>query len=152
VAVDPSIYRQHFPNFDPSQFVITSPKSPAYNCIAYAAGREDMWWWPDVMGFAYWPPSVLRLENLEVFQEAFETLGYSLCSDGSLEDGFEKIAIYHKDGVPTHGARQLENGVWASKLGREHDVVHGEKCLDGEQYGTIAFFMKRPRTTNTRGS
>ena len=32
--------------------------------------------------------------DVAAFVAAFSTLGYEPCTDGTLEDGFEKIAIY----------------------------------------------------------
>jgi hypothetical protein len=47
--------------------------------------------------------------------------------------------------VPRHAARQLPNGRWASKLGREDDVEHdSEKGVSGDNYGTVVAYMKRP--------
>lgn len=56
--------------------------------------------------------------------ELFLAAGYELCGDGSLEDRYEKIAIYAKDGEPTHAARQLGDGRWTSKLGKYEDIEH----------------------------
>ncbi len=42
--------------------VVTSPKDPSYNCIAFAAGDADRKWDPDMLpdpGY-YWPPNALR--------------------------------------------------------------------------------------------
>jgi hypothetical protein len=138
-------YQNIFPDLDPQSYVLTSAATPQYNCIAYAAGEVDRWWWPDPFQVYYWPPSAFRLENLAAFQQAFETLGYELCQNGDFELGYEKIAIYHKGGVPSHGARQLDDGHWTSKLGELNDILHGATCLDGQTYGSIAFFMRRSR-------
>ena len=42
----------------PARFEITSPRTVAYNCIAWAAGETQRKWWPDKMGVAYWPRGV----------------------------------------------------------------------------------------------
>ncbi len=87
-------------------------------------------------------------ETLESFVAAFNTLGYQLCDfSDALEPGFEKVAIYAKaDGRPTHMARQLETGVWTSKLGEgcdiEHDALSG---VEGVAYGRAVQMLKRPR-------
>jgi hypothetical protein len=81
---------------------------------------------------------------------AFATLGYTECPDGTLELNHEKIAIYAKviAGVllPTHGARQLPDGRWSSKLGMyediRHDTLNDVSCF---AYGSAVKFMKRPR-------
>ena len=42
-------------------------------------------------------------------------------------------------------ARQLAAGDWTSKLGKEEDLTHHTlKSLEGNLYGTVLKFMKRP--------
>lgn len=133
-----------FPNLQVGHARITSPKSDSYNCIAYAAGDTSKWWWPDAYGHSYWPPLAMRVEALPAFQQAYSLLGYQLCANGQHTDGIEKIAVFQSNGKPTHAARQLKNGVWTSKMGPWHDIVHTENCLTGSnEYGSIAFFMQR---------
>ncbi len=135
-----------FPRLVNDRVRITSPQDHRYNCIAFAAGDVGRFWWPVIYGQAYWPPSVQRTESLASFIEAYSTLGYSLCPDGSLEAGFEKIAIYiSAQNTPTHAARQLRDGRWTSKLGTaediQHDTVNG---VSGQRYGQIGAYMRRP--------
>ena len=92
---------------------VTSPGEPRYNCIAWAAGTNTQWWWPD--GRNYWPMDAPLLDGLDAFVAAFATLGYERCSDGILEDGFEKIAIYQSSDGVQHASRQLNTGYWTSK-------------------------------------
>ncbi|MEQ9491270.1 MAG: hypothetical protein RIM72_19995 [Alphaproteobacteria bacterium] len=86
-------------------------------------------------------------EDLEAFIKAFETIGYKECNNGDLEIDNEKIAIYSKNGKPTHAAKQVASGKWSSKLGNYFDIEHIETALDGPQYGKIALFMSRPKLT-----
>lgn len=132
-------------------FVATSPASLEYNCIAWAAGETDRWWWPDSMGLSYWPEGVPRRETVDAFVQAYRTLGYESCDSQSPEFGVEKIAIYVNDlGLrrPTHAARQLPSGKWTSKLGRrediDHDGLHGDYPPDC-RYGQVAVILSRPR-------
>lgn len=137
----------HFPSFPAlaaTTYLITSPPERGYNCIAWAAGRTDAWWWPDTAGFEYWPAGVPRLETLNAFQQAFATLGYATCSDASFEAGWEKVALFVLDGLPTHAARQLPNGRWTSKLGPEEDIEHELNGLVGPCYGSVAAILRRP--------
>jgi hypothetical protein len=115
-----------------------------YNCIAWAAGEVDRWWWPDSMGQHYWPPSAPRQETLDAFVAAFSTLGYQVCSDATIESGFEKVAIYSNGEKPTHAARQARDGSWLSKLGPNVDITHTLDGLVGGVYGNLACFLKRP--------
>ena len=116
-----------------------------YNCIAFAAGKDDQWWWP--FGYAtYWPPNIPNEETLDAFIAAFSSLGYSPCSDGLLESGFEKVAIYtDPQGKPTHMAKQLDSSMWTSKCGAFEDIEHETlEALEGDEYGSVALFLKRP--------
>jgi hypothetical protein len=137
--------QQLFPNLAVDGFIETSDASGRYNCIAWAAGFDTRWWWPDPNSVSYWPESVSRQETAEAFVEAFATLRYVRCDDGTLEAGFEKIAIFVLDGRPTHAARQLADGMWTSKLGRSIDIAHTLRGLEGACYGIASIFMKRPR-------
>jgi hypothetical protein len=82
---------------------------------------------------------------------AYETLGYKLCLNGSLENGVEKIAIFgikRPDGTvsPTHAALQLESGEWTSKLGPLEDVVHPDvNAVRGPVYGKVVLYVSRTR-------
>lgn len=133
-----------FPGLRGGGYRVTSPKTPNYNCIAWAASQEDRWWWPDEA--AYWPSNVPRIATIEAFVAAFGTLGYEPCGDRGIEPGYEKVVIYAKDqGMPTHAARQLPDGRWTSKLGKLEDIVHAAiEHLHGSDYGQAAVFLKRP--------
>lgn len=136
-----------FPNLLIQGYSITSTATPEYNCIAWAADDDEVWWWPDSMNTAYWPPQIQREETIEAFIQAYETLGYVQCGTPDYEEGFEKIAIYEKDGKPTHAARQLSIGRWTSKLGELEDIGHHAlEGLHGQAYGTVAAFMKRVKS------
>jgi len=128
-----------FPNLTKDDYQITSPESPEYNCIAWAAGDTEVWWWPDSQYQYYWPPEVPRTESLESFIEAYNALGYVPCDNEKYEEGFEKVAIFvGQDGRPTHAARQLNNGRWTSKLGQIEDIEHITlDGLVGSRYGSV---------------
>lgn len=133
-----------FPLLAPTGYRITSPPDALYNCIAWAAGQTDEWWWPDPNGFDFWPVGVPRDATLAAFVQAFATLGYQPCSEVSLEIGWEKVAIYALNGTPTHAARQLSGGRWTSKLGPDDDLEHDLDGLVGPTYGMIAQVLRRP--------
>jgi hypothetical protein len=86
---------------------------------------------------------VPRQESVDAFVQAFSTKGFFPCADGSLEQGFEKIALYAINTKPTHASRQLVDGNWTSKLGKDHDVSHTIGALDGPAYGSVVMFLKR---------
>jgi hypothetical protein len=127
-----------------------SDYDPVYNCIAWAAGDTENWWWPSGSPDDYWPPGVPCEESLDAFVLAYQTLGYVACDDGCLEPQFEKIAIYglmtRGTISPTHAARQLSNGCWTSKLGPHEDIEHMfPTCVECSDYGVVVRLMKRPR-------
>lgn len=134
-----------FPNLVSTEYKITSPIDLGYNCIAWAAGDQNNWWWPDEDEIFYWPVDAPRENTIEAFIQAYSLYGYSICENSSLEEGFEKIALYADvNGEPTHAARQLSNGKWTSKLGECEDIEHELEGLFGDVYGSTAQFLKRP--------
>lgn len=134
-----------FPLLAGASYEITSPAQPDYNCIAWAAGDDSRWWWPDEFYQYYWPDIAPRRPTLDAFVQAFLTLGFEVCDDPGLESGWEKVAIYAKDdGSPTHAARQLANGTWTSKLGNLEDINHpGLDHVSGRDYGRPVLFLRR---------
>ena len=76
---------------------------------------------------------------------AYETLSYVECPDETFEPGYEKIAIFVLNGVPTHAARQLDSKYWTSKLGKHEDISHSLHDLAGHRYGLVERYMKRPK-------
>ena len=85
-----------YPKLRSSGYLLTSPKTPNYNCVAWAAGETNRPWWPIPYDTApyYWPLGEQDDESLEVFIECFKSLGYEICDDENFEEGFEKVAIY----------------------------------------------------------
>lgn len=135
-----------FPNSVNEFLIETSADDQTYNCIAWAYGISDKWFWPDNNLYSYWPPTVPNEENVSAFIQLFGEVGYEECQDGDTEPGYEKIAIYtDANGIPTHAARQLPNGRWTSKLGYNIDIEHSIFSLDGGFYGNATVFMKRER-------
>jgi len=135
-----------FPGLRTTSFQITRPPDFTYNCIAWAANDCTEWWWPlDDSRQCFWPVGVERQVTLEAFVLAFQTRGYSVCEDQSLEAGFVKVALFaDADRVPTHAARQLPSGRWTSKLGHSEDIGHDLRALEGAIYGSVVLFLKRP--------
>jgi hypothetical protein len=131
------------PNSIQEPFEITSPDTGTYNCIAWALERTDRNYWVQPEEFFYWPPGLPRIESLDAFILLFELAGYVNCDTGELEPGFQKIALFVKNGLPTHAARQLPEGQWTSKLGILEDVRHSLQSISGGLYGEAAVFMKR---------
>ncbi|MCG3127693.1 MAG: hypothetical protein CHACPFDD_02561 [Phycisphaerae bacterium] len=135
-----------FPLLDEEGWTETSPVDPAYNCIAWAADEERRWWWPGAPPIGYWPHDLPDEPSVAAFEALFAQLGYTPCETSEIEDGFEKVAIYSKEGEVTHAARQLPNGRWTSKLGRNIDIEHTLRGLRGPTYGEVVRIMKRRRS------
>ena len=130
-----------FPNLKAGAYHATSPQSLDYNCMAWAAGDDGQWWWPD--DDAFWPTTD-RAATVAVFVKAFATLGYTPTESEHIEDGFERVALFAKDSRVTHAARQIPNGRWTSKLGYDVDIEHDLRALDGPVYGRVVQIMRRP--------
>lgn len=135
----------YFPGLRTSEFRVTSPQTPSYNCIAWAAGDSERWWWPDAFGLYYWPSGACRGEFLEAFEEAYALLGFETCGHDKFEEGFEKVALFADEyGRPTHAARQLANGRWTSKCGKLEDIEHELSAIFGDSYGQAVRYLRRP--------
>lgn len=124
---------------------ITSPETGNYNCIAWALEETNWNYWPHPEPFFAWHPAVPREETLEALVQFFQTHGFEVCENSRLEKGFNKIALFAKDGVPTHVARQVSSKKWTSKLGILEDVRHTIEAISGGVYGEVAVFMKKKK-------
>ena len=131
-----------FPKLAETNFEVTSEQTDRYNCIAWAAGDNQYWWWPG----RFWPKEVPSAVTKTAFVKAFEQRGYSECAGPEFEQGYEKICLYTKLGRPTHAARQLPDGSWTSKLGIQVDISHELEGLRGNRYGRPSVYMKRPNS------
>jgi hypothetical protein len=135
-----------FPNSKLDPFLVTSPQTAHYNCIAWAFGDNTKWYWPDSANYYFWPTEIAREEKIESFIELFKLIGYEVCESEELEPDYLKVAIYaDKFGKPTHAARQLSNGYWTSKLGQHFDVTHTIFSMKDGSYGNVAVFMKKKK-------
>jgi hypothetical protein len=140
--VEPSL-EDVFPGLRGKSYQVRSPKDSRYNCVAFAAGDDHTWWWPDAAGDDTWPAAVPRAETVEAFRDAFATFGYVVCDDDSPEIGYEKIALFALAGLPKHASRQIPGGRWVSKLGLSEDIEHALHDLAGTVYGSVVLVMKR---------
>jgi hypothetical protein len=139
-------YRLAFPRLTDDNHIQTSPEDDSYNCMGHAT-RTSLWWSPKESGRlkSYWPPDVPREDTIEVYKKALTDLGYMICKNENFEDGFDKIALFAKGGVPKHMARQLDDKYWTSKLGMGIDISHELRALCGLNFGEVVLFMKRAK-------
>ncbi len=134
-----------FPKLRSVQYQVTSKPSILYNCVAWVFGdRTNVW----DLG-RYWPSRTELGETVASMVNFFRSFGFQQCGqDGSLETGFEKIAIYGNPSSMTftHVACQQSDGSWSSKLGLGHDIIHPDlDCLTGNrlsEYGAVILYMK----------
>jgi len=136
---------QCFPNLQNGDYEETSDQTCLYNCIAWAAEDIENWWWPSEDGF--WPLDTIGDESVENFEHAFQVARhYEVCTNGNLEDGIEKVAIFAIGETVKHMARQLITGEWTSKLGIGWDIRHPIlEDVNCPQYGVTVRFLARPR-------
>lgn len=135
-----------FPKLRDTGYRVIAPSDPVYNCIAWAIGGTDAWWWPSAdQSQADWPEDVPREETLNAIQAAFEARGFRVCDTDVFEEGFEKVALFAMPaGTPTHVALQSNEIAWTSKLGQLECIEHALHDLEGAEYGSVAIVMKRP--------
>ena len=137
----------NYPRLKREKYSTTSGETTQYNCIAWAAGDDSAWWDPSPGFYNYWPRAVPRAVTLDAISQLFEWLGYVICDDDSFESGYEKVILYAHNGVPTHAARQLEDGTWTSKLGNNIDITHKfSDSLEGPSYGIVERIFKRQKS------
>lgn len=132
-----------FTKISANGYTVTSSPSEDYNCIAWAAGDTTSWW-NNAAGYRW--PGVDRTPFVESLVAVFAGMGYEICDNSFLEEGFDKVAIYEIAGLWKHASRQLPNGHWTSKLGRYEDIEHTiPDDLSGSLYGTVHCIMKKRR-------
>lgn len=129
-----------FPLITQTGYSITSGPTEEYNCVAWAANSKTAWW-SHLEGY-YWP--VTRTPDIQSLVAVFASLGYEVCDNISVEDAYDKVALYAVDGQWTHAARQLPDGRWTSKLGLDEDIEHTTpEALCSSHYGVVHCIMRR---------
>ena len=136
------------PGLKPGEYHVSSPGTDDYNCFAWAAHVDDRWWQPSDDPRHFWPPGAPTTLEVESVIVAYELVGFERCANVTSELGYEKIAIYvNSSGLPSHAARQLQDGRWTSKLGEWPDIEHDSlEVLEGAFYGQVSSIMRRQIT------
>lgn len=119
--------REWFPRA--RNFEVIGRSTYRYNCYANAFGIRDQW-------------LSQHGENEILVRSICDQDGWTeqVDLDETMVPGRERIAFYAKDGEWTHGARQLEDGRWESKVGCGPLIIHETlECLtvsgDDDEYG-----------------
>ena len=143
----------YFPDLETDgSFVVNSDPNFFYNCIGFAIGYEDVWvapsqrgripwfWWPETVAFNDLPGSLIA---------TFQYFDFEICTNDLPEEGFDKVALYSKDGHWKHAARIIGENLYHSKLGESYDIFHrGGDVLNRstrpeDSYGEPFIFMRR---------
>lgn len=132
-----------FPRIKQGNYRYSSPVDIYYNCIAWAAGENDVWWEPDGAYGYFWPLQAERVYTIAAYMQAFGTKGFVPCDSPSVEQGFVKVALYALKNFPTHASRQVSDGWWASKLGQNIDIEHELDALNGGEYGSVVYYLRK---------
>jgi hypothetical protein len=143
----PELLKEWFPQLIEGSYLVTSPASEDYNCIAWSLGDSTRKWDPSPIEGRYWPANLGRRYDVHSFTELYGAVGgFAPCENGDLEAGVEKIALYvGLDNEVKHAALQLPSGMWTSKLGDFEDIQHALEVLEGGGYGFVKQFFKRGR-------
>jgi hypothetical protein len=149
----------HFPSLaTDNDFEIVRGTNPDYNCIAWAACYDNVWWEPlpenkrpitrfDGVVFD-WPFDAPSNSKVETLIGIFKNKRYETCNDGNIENGYRKICFYGNDiDNITHASRQFiggkYHGKWTSKLGASFEIIHGTPyTIESTEYGNVLQFMK----------
>jgi hypothetical protein len=137
---------QAFPNLTDVDNKKTSDATPLYNCIAWAFGDNTRHWWPNTSR-SFWPMATQGLSAMDAFSAWFVTDGWTPTTDESYSAEIIKVALYAKNGEPTHASRLIDDGLWTSKLGSNIDLSHGFLDLDGPEYGRVHKIFMKPYST-----
>jgi hypothetical protein len=72
-----------------------------------------------------------------------------VCRDSELELGFEKIAIYTRNGLVQHVSRQLASGRWTSKMASGCDAEHVTPEILAGGCCEVSLYMRHMRRIAT---
>lgn len=66
-----------FPELVGTKYSEKSKETDVYNCIAFAFGDVNQWWWPEKGYGIYWPPGFPLSQSVDVLIRICEVHGYS---------------------------------------------------------------------------
>ncbi len=152
---------------DPN-FIILSPTTEVYNCIAWAMQFDDRWVEPtdeDIEG-VWWPKEAEVSYRPEALIQAFQAVGFVECDDTTVEDDYDKVILYKKTiqiqrigkkepmdfEVWAHASRLVADSVELCKFGKSFDGEHSHNVLENvsagyeeKSYGCAYAYMKRKK-------
>ncbi len=109
---------------------------------------NDVWvglYHPTHYAWTWWPEEVPCDEHKESLIALFEYFGFKLCDDASVENNYDKVALYANEEGWTHTAKVIGDNVLHSKIGTAWDIHHsGGDIFVQTEYGRIFAYMRRP--------
>lgn len=115
-----------------------------YNCIAFAMGMQDRWVDHADLPWHWWPPGVQKGETESDLIQAFQYFGFECCGmDDSIDQDYDKIALYQDGAGWTHAARVVGEGIYHSKFGASFDGTHSRGDVLQAKYGDPFIIMRR---------
>jgi len=107
---------------------VTGPCATNTNCIAWSVGDDKDWLWPG--------------DSVKDFDVFYKQHGLVPLKPGEPPEKAD-VALWAKDGAPTHACRHLTGDWWESKLGRLCRIVHRLHDLEDSSYGApIKYYRK----------
>lgn len=128
-----------------TKFILLSPSTFSYNCIAFAMGMQDRWVDAENVPWHWWPP-VHKGRACNDLIDAFKYLGFDPCGmDDSIDEKFDKVALYAIGHEWTHAAKIIDEGKYHSKFGASYDGAHSNGDVLAKKYGEVYQIMRRPK-------
>jgi len=104
--------------------LITGERTTDYNCISWTLGITDKWVNPT--------PTIAGMDQL------YGSYGYHVVPKSQAQ-----IALFTKNGIPTHGAVRVTGGIYESKCGALQRILHNLEDLEGSSYGqAVKYYAK----------
>lgn len=129
---------------EPGNFQQNSDPTAIYNCIAWALGLGDLFVASDDVPWHWWPIGVNRDFSENALIDCFKFFGYEETDDASVEQSYDKVALYSLGGKWTHAARVIDTDNYHSKFGYNVDGFHKSGDVLASKYGLVYKYMKRP--------
>jgi hypothetical protein len=144
-ATDPDsttegVLTKAFPNLKKGDYCVTGSATPKYNCYAWSVGITNQWMEKVVDTYGN-NNGVLEFSD---FDRMYATAGLKPVIGKT--DSKAEIALYGKNGKPTHAARKTGTkcGDWESKLGENVRISHyPQQIAGGPVYGDINRYYVR---------
>ena len=139
-------YKKLFPLLTEYELIPNS-EGVEYNCISHTLSINNDVSWP-FDNNNYWPVS--RDLTKESFDKFYEFHGFEKMNllDFFYDPKYIKVALYVNKGIPTHGAIQVDEFFWESKIGSLGVIKHDLFEIEDNVYGEVAQIYRKLKPTN----